>query len=150
MSMTIRSLEARDLHALAELYYQFWNEESDVQKMEAKFAELQNNSAYILLCAVENDELVGSVMGIVCEELYGKCESFLVLENMIIDRRCRRKGVGTFLLAELERRARARGCTQIILVTETDRKDACRFYEAMGFHPNANKGYKKKYNFTEI
>jgi hypothetical protein len=30
------------------------------------------------------------------------------------------------------------------LVTETDRKDACNFYESVGFDPIKNKGYKKK------
>jgi ribosomal protein S18 acetylase RimI-like enzyme len=47
-------------------------------------------------------------------------------------------------LAELEKRAKAMDCRQTILVTETERKAACRFYESAGFHPTANKGYKKK------
>jgi len=144
MSMTIRDLKAKDLRALSRLYYQFWSEESDIQKMKDKFAKLQKNESYIFLCADENERLIGSVMGVVCEELYGDCKPFLVLENMVVDKNCRQKGVGRALLAELERRAKARDCTQIILVTEIDRKDACGFYESAGFHPTANKGYKKK------
>lgn len=57
---------------------------------------------------------------------------------------CRKQGVGKALMRELEKLARERNCTQVILVTEADRLDACGFYESMGFHPTANKGYKKK------
>jgi len=66
----------------------------------------------------------------------------LVIENMIIDKSRRRKGIGAALLKELEIRAKARQCAQIILVTESDRIDACNFYEKNGFQPY-NKGYKK-------
>ena len=111
--------------------------------MKNKFFELQQNDAYILLCAVEKDNIAGSVMGIICEELYGDCQPFLLLENMIVDSAYRKKGIGKALFVELEKRAKSKGCRQIILVTETNRKDACAFYESLGFHPTANKGYKK-------
>jgi len=142
--MIIRQLIIEDIEPLSKLYYQFWNEDSDAQKMKDKFTQLQNNNAYIFLCAVENEKIIGSVMGIVCEELYGDCMPFLVAENMVVDNTFRKKGIGKALFEELEKRAKGRGCTQIILVTETERKDACGFYESTGFHPTANKGYKKK------
>jgi len=140
----IRTLEASDLQALARLYYQFWGEESALNAMERKFRVLQKNQAYILLCAEENGQLAGSVMGVVCDELYGDCMPFLVVENMIVDQSQRKKGVGRLLFKELERRAMAQGCTQVILVTDESRADARAFYESMGFHPTKNKGYKKK------
>ena len=142
--MTIRDMEPDDIDALSKLYYQFWNEESDTQKMKNKFTKLQKDKSYIFLCATENEKLIGSVMGIVCEELYGECEPFLVLENMVVDNDYRQKGVGRALFSELENRAKTNACTQIILVTEADRKDACGFYESIGFHPAANRGFKKK------
>jgi len=142
--MVIRDLVIEDIKSLSDLYYQFWGEESDMQKMKNKFAKLQNNDAYIFLGAVENETLLGSIMGIVCDELYGGCRQFLVVENFIVDAPSRRKGVGKALFAELEKRARARECTQIILVTETERKDARSFYESIGFNPTSNKGFKKK------
>jgi GNAT superfamily N-acetyltransferase len=83
-------------------------------------------------------------MGIICYGLYGNCEQFLVVEDMIVDINYRRKGIGKRLFIELERLAKEKDCTQIILVTETYRKDACIFYESVGFDPIKNKGYKKK------
>ena len=142
--MTIRDIRKADLPQLALLYGQFWGEKSDPVLMARQLDRIAERGAHILLAAVEGGRLLGSVMGVVCEELYGDCRPFLVVENMIVDRDCRRAGVGHTLLSELETRAKRRGCTQMILVTEKDRIDACGFYESVGFAPDKNKGYKKK------
>ena len=140
----IRELMATDAPVLAELYKAFFNEESDVEKMSGQIALLQNNPNYILLgYAGDDGQLIGSVMGIVCQELYGDCRPFLVLENMVVDGRVRRKGVGKALVQELERRAAVAGCSVILLVTERVRVEACAFYESLGFSKETT-GYKKK------
>ncbi|SFG16794.1 GNAT family N-acetyltransferase [Sporolactobacillus nakayamae] len=141
--MIIRKMNANDLPQLAALYRQFWNEESNVDKMRAQFEKVNRQKTHILLSAIADHRLVGSVMGVVCAELYGDCRPFLVVENMVVDQATRRMGVGTHLLGELEKQARVRKCTQMILVTETDRSDACHFYETYGFSRDT-KGYKKK------
>jgi len=142
--MIIRKLEYNDLPQLALLYKCYWNEDSDIQTMEKIFKKLENSDSYILLCAVENDKLCGSVMGIICDQLYGNCNPFLILENMVVDINYRRKGIGKILFIELEKYAKEKGCTQILLVTEAYRNDACGFYESIGFDPIKSKGYKKK------
>lgn len=141
--MQIRTIEKEDLPQLAALYKQFWNEECDICTMQTQLEKLQTNDAYILLCAVMGGRLAGSVMGIVCSELYGSCQPFLVVENVIVDQSCRREGVGRALMCELENQAKMRGCSQMLLVTEQSRHDARAFYEALGFGTNY-KGYKKK------
>jgi GNAT superfamily N-acetyltransferase len=141
--MIIREMIKSDIPQLAQLYKQFWNEESCIDTMYVKFNKFQENGSHILLSAVENNHLIGSVMGVICEELYGDCKSFIVLENMIVDEKYRNHGVGSALISELERRA-ADKCTQIILVTETDRIDACKFYKSVGYNSHTHKGFKKK------
>ena len=141
--MKIRELQLSDLPALAGLYQQFWNEQSDITRMEEAFRKISHAGTHIVLCAEDEEMLIGSVMGVVCPELYGDCRPFLVIENMIVDRNVRRQGVGYALLQELEIRAKARQCTQMILVTEKNRLDACSFYEAYGFQKHTT-GYKKK------
>jgi hypothetical protein len=42
-------------------------------------------------------------------------------------------GIGTALLAEVERIARAAGCTRLWLITTNDNVDALRFYQRRGF-----------------
>lgn len=141
--MYVRNMELEDIEALAGLYRLFWNEPSNIFKMREQFLKLKETGMHIFLSAIEDGNLTGSVMGVVCEEIYGECRPFLVVENMVVDRSSRRKGVGNALLSELERQAKEKNCTQMILVTEADRQDACGFYEAYGFQQN-NKGYKKK------
>ncbi|EGW35858.1 acetyltransferase family protein [Desulfosporosinus sp. OT] len=133
-----------DIPQLAQLYRQFWDEDSCVDTMDQKFNLFMKDDSHILLSVVENNCLIGSVMGVICGELYGDCRPFLVLENMIIDQKYRNRGVGKVLLSELEKRASEKNCTQIILVTESDRIEACRFYESVGYNPDTHKGYKKK------
>jgi ribosomal protein S18 acetylase RimI-like enzyme len=53
-----------------------------------------------------------------------------------------RKGVGSALIAEVERIARRAGCTRLWLITTNDNVDALRFYQRRGFrlaalHPGA-------------
>lgn len=141
--MIVRELRLEDIPQLAELYQQFWHEYSNIEKMKEQFVKIKSQETHILMSATEEDKLLGSVMGVVCEELYGDCRPFLVIENMIVDRNSRKMGVGRALLLELEKRAKERGCTQMILVTEAERLDACGFYESYGFQLH-HKGYKKK------
>lgn len=140
----IREMTAADMEALSELYTAYWGEKSNVAKMREKFSALAKNPAYIFLCAEVGGVVAGSVTGVVTEDLYGECAPFLVLENMVVAENFRRKGIGRALFSELENRARARGCSQIHLVTERRRVDAHAFYESLGFSPHSHTGFKKK------
>ena len=140
----IIELVESDLESLAGLYKQFWDEESDVEKMRPTFQRLSDNSDYIFLGAKCDDELVGSVMGVVCEELYGQCLPFMVVEDLVVDKNHRRQGVGSTIMRELEQRAINRGCSFILLVTEQNRTTAHRFYESLGYSQDKYKGFKKR------
>lgn len=142
--MIIREMVEEDIPELAQLYRQFWNEESCVETMCNQFTKFQKNNSHILISAVRNNKLIGSVMGVICEEMYGDCRPFLVLENMIVDKNYRDKGVGKALISKLEEIAAERNCTQVILVTESNRIDACKFYESAGYNPETHKAFKKK------
>lgn len=141
--MMIREMVADDIPELALLYKQFWSEDSCIETMYQQFKKFCESGTHVLLSAVENGRLIGSVMGVICEELYGSCKPFLVLENMIVDSKYRNKGVGKALISEIEKIAVQKSCTQIILITDTHRIDACRFYESAGYNPSTHKGFKK-------
>jgi len=141
--MLIRLLEKGDLPRLSELYSQFWGDVSDISEMEKQLSFIQKEDSHIILVCETDTGICGSVMGVVCRELYGDCRPFLVVENFIVDKSRRRQGIGRALLRELEKLAKERNCSQMILVTEKDRHDACAFYEKNGFQTN-NTGYKKK------
>ena len=142
--MKIRKLIENDLAELASLYEQFWGEVSSVEKMRATFQRLKNNPNYIFLVAEQQDSLVGSVMGIICEELYGDCKPFMVVEDVIVEKHHRRRGIASSLMKELERTAFNKFCNYIIFVTESERTGAHKFYESIGYKSDAYKGFKKR------
>ena len=97
----------------------------------------------VLLAAKEGGELVGSVMGVVCRDLIGECNPFMVMENMVVLESRRRHGIGRLLIEELERRAVALGCSYIEFVSSRERGEAHAFYEAVGYQPDPYRGFKK-------
>ncbi len=106
--LIIRKLEEKDLEELSLLYKQFWNEESNIEKIKVKYQEIKNNPNYIISSAVINGKIVGSIYGVMCEELYGSCRPFLVMEDLIVDKKVRRKGIGKALLEKLENIGKAK------------------------------------------
>lgn len=142
--MMIRNMIIEDMPELSLLYKQFWGEESDLKNMKELFKILSGRDSHIMLSAIDDNKLVGSVTGIICDDLYGRCKPFIVLENMIVDISYRNKGIGKALIKDLERIALERQCTQIILVTEANRNDARSFYEHIGYSRDTYRGYKKK------
>jgi predicted N-acetyltransferase YhbS len=144
--MIIREMIAEDISQLEQLYRQFWDEPSCIETMSKQFDKLSKNNAHIFISAIENNKLLGSVMGVICEELYGECKPFLVIENMIVDRNSRNKGIGKALVSKLEKIAKQKGCSQVIIVTKRDRIDAVKFYESAGYSSQTHIGFKKKLN----
>lgn len=142
--MDIRRLEEDDLEDLASLYKQFWGEESSPVKMQETFQRLKRDPNYIFLVAEQRGQLVGSVMGIICEELYGQCRPFMIIEDVVVDRKNRRKGIATLLMRELEARAAGIDCSYIIFVTESTRSEARKFYESLGYDAESYHGFKKR------
>ncbi len=141
--LDIAPVTARDLPAIAALHAHFWGEVSDVDEMARSLERLAGDSDHIILAARAADACVGTATGIVCHGLYGGWDSYLVIEDVVVDPDHRRQGVATALLAELEARARAAGCNQIILLTEAVRSDAIAFYESAGY-AGRWAGFKKK------
>ncbi len=142
--LIIRRLFENDLQSLVKLYKQFWGEESNLEKMKMKFKEIKDNPNYIFLCAIIDETIVGSITGIICEELYGKCKPFLIMEDLVVDKKDRNMGIGRALMIELEKISKKWDCTQILFITEANRKDAISFYESLGYNSKSHVGFKKK------
>ena len=142
--MNIDRLTKNDLAPLSELFRQFWGENTSLENMRATYSRLATNPSYILLAAKQNDRLVGFGMGIICEELYGDCRPFMVIEDLIVGKTQRRAGVGTALMRELEKFAIDHDCCQIIFITESDRTEALKFYRSLGYEFEQYKGFKKR------
>ena len=141
--MRVAALTEADLPDLARLYRQFRGEESCLEHMRIAFRRLENDPDYTLLGVREAGRLVGSVMGILCRELYGSCRPFMVVEDVIVDQTHRRRGVGSKLMQAMEQAAIRHDCSYIMLVTDAIRTDALGFYKHLGYHPDRYRACKK-------
>lgn len=55
------------------------------------------------------------------------------VESVRVDRRYRGRKIGEQMMVEAVRMSRAKGCWQLQLTTNKDRRDAHRFYRRLGF-----------------
>ncbi|MBT2291115.1 GNAT family N-acetyltransferase [Paenibacillus albidus] len=138
-----KEIELDSVYARQNLYQELIDTPSDTSTFEAAFRRIKDDSQYILLGAFVDGELLGSLMGIVCHDLVGDCRPFMVIENVVVSSRARRKGVGKKLMLAIEEAARERDCYYIILVSGERRKEAHIFYEALGYREEQVEGYRK-------
>lgn len=143
--ITLRQITFDDLESLSELYVELINKETNLKKLVNVYLSIQNNENYVILGAFNEDQLVGSLMGIICFDLVGECRPFMVIENVIVSQRARRQGVGMKLMNEIERIARERNCYYSIFVSGGQRKEAHEFYESLGFKEENVEGYRKHF-----
>ncbi|OBY78291.1 GNAT family N-acetyltransferase [Paenibacillus sp. KS1] len=141
--ITIRSITENDLLALSQLYQELMGQQTNQSKLEQVYRTIQLNEQYIILGAFDEEQLVGSLMGIICHDLVGDCKPFMVIENVIVSPVVRRQGVGKKLMQEIENMARQRDCYYIIFVSGEQRKEAHQFYERLGFKDEKVEGYRK-------
>ena len=141
--VVIKEIELASLHELGDLYQELMNKPSNLNKLEEVFKEIKADRRYILLGAFVEGELLGSLMGIICQDLVGDCKPFMVIENVVVSSRARRQGVGKKLMNAIEEMAHERDCYYIILVSGEQRKEAHIFYESLGYRDEKVEGYRK-------
>jgi GNAT superfamily N-acetyltransferase len=141
--MVIKPISENDLSELISLQKELIEEEGDIERMLKLFQTIQNDDNYYLLGAQSEGRLVASLAGIVCHDLFGKCMPYMIVENVIVAKDMRQKGIGTSLLMEIERIAQERGCRYIMLVSSAKRKKARDFYHRLGYDSANYRGFKK-------
>jgi GNAT superfamily N-acetyltransferase len=141
--MEIESVQQSDLSAIGRLHEYFWGERSDVESMTRTLTALAGDPDHVILAARIDGECVGTATGVICHGLYGGFDTYMVVEDMVVDADYRRMGIASALLARLEAIARERECNQVILLTESVREDAVALYQANGFEARWT-GFKKK------
>jgi len=97
----------------------------------ARAGELLADGRTVFLVAFERDEPIGFVLAYELIRRHGD-PSILFLYEVDVAAACRRRGVATALLLELERVARARGIREAFVLTNASNEPAMRLYESLG------------------
>lgn len=143
--LTIEKLKLEYFEGLKELYEDsFEGSTTDFKSMVQTYNLIKDNPNYYILCALIDNKIIGSVMGIVCYELFGKCLPFMVVENVAVIKIHRRQGIAMELMKNLEKCAVENNCTTILFVSSVHRTGAHKLYELLGYGSDKVNGYRKR------
>ncbi|HJO95995.1 MAG TPA: GNAT family N-acetyltransferase [Victivallales bacterium] len=141
--MKITTINDKDLAELAGLYQQLQPNEQSIEKMKDALVHIRRNPNQIILGAKIEGNLIGTLLGVTCQMLFGQCKSFMVIEDVVVSNNYRRNGIGRALMKAIEKKAMELNCSYIMLITDHDRVNAHRFYESLGYKSDHYKAFKK-------
>lgn len=133
MSIMIRKAEQHDAESLSELFLEFVDSRSNIDQMKRQIEKISKMPNYYIVVASRDGRVIGTAMGIVCYDLVGNCDPFLLIENVVVGELERGSGVGTMLINSMEEFALSHNCNFIILASSENRVRAHIFYEHLGF-----------------
>ena len=109
--------------------------------------EVNENNGKCYL-AIENDQVVGLIMGIVVkfdkyDYLDYKCPKEGEITELIVTSKTRNKGIGNALMNQMENYFKSIGCEYILVDVFAYNKNAINFYDKQGYHPRMHRAIKK-------
>jgi predicted N-acetyltransferase YhbS len=135
----IRQATAQDIPRIVELYEELTEEKIEISSETAQrvFSEIVSLPQQEFLIAEENGLVVGSLFVHIIPNLSHHAQPWAILENMIVDSRYRRLGIGRLLLVSALDFSRQAGCFKAQLLSHKKRREAHQFYRDLGFEDSA-------------
>ncbi len=142
--MEIRFATINDLPGILALYAQLNPDDPPIDAATAAGIWEAGESGDILryVVAADSEIIVGTCNVAVIPNLTRAGRPYAVIENVITDRDRRGKGIGRAIVEKAVDFAKARGCYKVLLLSSAKRKEAHRFYEAIGFDGTSKKGFQ--------
>ena len=134
----IRRAELPDLPAILALYAQPGMNDGQVISLDAATTIWQRMATYpdyslYAATTVDDQSLVGTFALLVMDNLAHGGAPSAILEDVCVDERRRRRGIGRAMMVFAMERARAAGCYKLTLSSNQARAGAHAFYRALGF-----------------
>jgi GNAT superfamily N-acetyltransferase len=138
-NLITRNARREDLPRIMTLYEELTEEKLDVAENEAGrvFGRISALPGQSLLVAETEGQVVGSLFLLIVPNLSHAARPWAILENMIVDSRFRRRGIGRDLLERAFTLCREAGCYKIQLLSNRKRTEAHQFYHSCGFDESA-------------
>lgn len=139
--MYFRKAESKDAEILQMFMEELVDAPGNRELLKKKLQRIENLENYYLCLAYEGEEILGTAMGILCEDICEDCRNFLVIENVFVKKEHRGLGVAAKIFQELEIWGKKNNAYYSILVSEDRRERAHAFYEKAGYKKMG--GFKK-------
>ncbi|OMF80274.1 GNAT family N-acetyltransferase [Paenibacillus glucanolyticus] len=143
MDIKVRVAKKDDAFELSELFVEFIGTRSNIEKIQYQLDLLHKQPNYYVAVACLEEKVVGTAMGIVCPDIVGECQPYLLVENVVVSSVYQGSGIGKKLMNALEDFAMENLCSYIILASSKNREQAHRFYESIGYE-GTKRGFIKR------
>ena len=136
--VSVRPAVLGDSKALIELYAQLAEDRGAARPTRGDdavslLASILCQENRCLLVAMMGSTVAGTADMLIVDNLTYGGRPWVIVENVVVDQKHRRHGVGRALFGEVFRRAREAHCCKVQLLSLKHRKDAHEFYRSLGF-----------------
>lgn len=134
--VSIREAQRGDLPRVLELYAQPGFDDGrviDLARAVAIHDRMLSHPDYQLYVAEREGRIVGTFALLVMENLGHQGTPSAIIEDIAVDERAHRQGLGRAMVAHARELARAKGCYKLVLSSNLKREQAHAFYDALGF-----------------
>jgi GNAT superfamily N-acetyltransferase len=137
LELKVRDLEERDRESFATLLQNFFlyssGEREDSSRLEEIFHKaVSPTTNFFFLVAECGTDLVGMLSLTFGESSY-KAAPFAWMDDLFVEEAKRGEGVGEAPLTEAQKRAKDRGCSNVMVGVGGDEQDALNFYQKRDF-----------------
>jgi len=135
VSLLIRAATKADLQSILDLYVEI-EDDSRVLSIEGArsiFERMQSYPDYKIYVAMSGGSIVGTFELLIMDNLAHMGAPSGVVEDVVVRRDWRGKGVGEQMMRFAMNRCRERGCYKLALSSNLKREAAHRFYDNLGF-----------------
>lgn len=135
----VRTAVRQDIPRIIELYEDLTEEKLDLsaETIERVFSEIAELPEHNFLVAEEDGFVLGTLFVLIVPNLSHNAHPWGCIENVVVDRRFRGKGIGHLLMESAAEFCREAGCYKIQLLSHKKRLEAHKFYRALGYEDSA-------------
>lgn len=144
--LKVREAQGTDAPAIHELYRQLIRPVAPDVKVDVRADRLEQirSDPHNFVWVLETDDsVVGTAFVTLCLDPMHNRQPYAVLENFVIDERCRAKGYGAQLMRYAVEFCYRADCSKIMLQSHGSRSQAHAFFEAQGFSATNKKAFVK-------
>ncbi|ESQ87837.1 hypothetical protein ABAC460_18080 [Asticcacaulis sp. AC460] len=133
--MIVRIIQQQDVPQLLQLYRHLDPDDRDlpVDAAVERWEQLKRYPGSNIFVACVDDILVATCTLVVIPNLTRGGASYGLIENVVTDAACRRRGYGKAVLNAAVEAAWRAGCYKVMLLTGAKQPDTLRFYHDAGF-----------------
>ena len=130
--MEITEATQTDIDQILRLQTQIYRVESLAPNAKITLKKQLKDKACDILVTKDHGQVVATVT-IYYIQVAARAKPYALLEGLVVDQNVRGHGIGTALFKKCIEIAKSKNCYKMIFTSGTDRPEAHKFYEKLGF-----------------